>query len=304
MEHTPMSQFPPARFQRVPVGVLPAAVKVGGNIFTVGPVNSPEGEGYLPADLLAARNVASAHLSLARQLLALIAGKAPGEFAGLLRSRREDLADGGAAFTSSETALLAGEITCQNGAEIVSAVFEQLNAARGTAGPVNAAPVCEDNAHAAAYAAALQLAREVLRGAAPSFAAADLDRLQAEVDREAWAAADRRAAGAPTAAESGRKTAERPDAPTPEYCLLPGGLRVRWKGETDLQPRLYRLLDYFLRRKDYPVPVGAVEQALWGNDEKASKTLANMVSALNGALAEVEFPWTWRVSSGHIYRDS
>jgi hypothetical protein len=199
----PSSSASPARFRRVPVGLLPEAVKVNGTIFRVGPVNSPPGPGWLPADLLAARNVASAHLSMGRQLLRLTAGVKPGDFKELLKDLREDFPDRRTSFRSSDTALVAHEITCQNGAEVVSAIFDQLTAANLTGRQVNAGPVSEDNAHATAFAAAHQLANEVLRGEPLSITGADLDRLQELVDGEAWAAAGRRGAGGGTPARRG-----------------------------------------------------------------------------------------------------
>ena len=189
-----MTLSPPARFRRVPVGLLPEAVMVDGIVYRTGPVNSPPGDGYLPADLLAARNVASTHLNMAKRLLTLTAGVTPGDFKELLKDLKEEHRDGATSLQCSQLAFLAHEITCQSGVDVVSAVFDQLTTANQTGRPVIAGPVSEDNAHATAFAAAHQLANEVLRGETLSISGADLDRLQILVDREAWAAADRRVA--------------------------------------------------------------------------------------------------------------
>ena len=197
----------PARFRRVPVGLLPEAVMVGGTIYKTGPINSPPGSGYLPGDLLAACNVARTHLGMAKRLLNLTAGVNPGDFEELLKDLREDHHDGTTSFRSSEAALLSHEITCQNGAEVVSAIFDQLTEANATGLQVNVGPVSEDNAHATAFAAAHQLANEFLRGEALSISGADLDRLKELVEREAWTAADRRAEEARRRREPGANTA-------------------------------------------------------------------------------------------------
>jgi hypothetical protein len=94
----------------------------------------------------------------------------------------------------------------------------------------------------------------------------------------------------------------RPSAPTAEYCLLQG-YRVRWQGETELQPLLWRVLEFLLSRGAYPCGVAGLEEAAWPGEGVASKTLANTVSRLNAALLAIQFPWTWRVRHAQIYRD-
>jgi hypothetical protein len=94
----------------------------------------------------------------------------------------------------------------------------------------------------------------------------------------------------------------RPPQPTADYCLRPG-FRVRWEGETDLQPLLWRALEHLLSQQDYPLPVDRLEDALWHGQAITSKTLANTLSRLNTALLPIKFTWTWRVRSGFVYRD-
>ncbi len=199
---------PPARFRRVPSGLLPKAVKINGTIYECGPLNSPPGSGCLPADLLAARNVARVHLSMARQLLSLTAGLSPQEYLCRVSEERMDPLDpldpdgpkGLSRVIPNEMANLAHEITCQTGAEVVSALFDQFTAANPTGLPVNAGIVTEDNAHATAFAVANQVADEVLGGRPLSVGVDDLDRLQDLVEREGINAAARRAKGAETPA--------------------------------------------------------------------------------------------------------
>jgi hypothetical protein len=94
----------------------------------------------------------------------------------------------------NEMANLAHEITCQNGAEVITALFEQLSKANTTGGPIRVGGVEEQNAHAVAYAAAHQLANEVLEGKPLSITVADLERLDQLVCAEACAVADERSA--------------------------------------------------------------------------------------------------------------
>jgi len=289
--------------------VLPEAVKVDGFVFRTGPVNSPQGDGYLPDDLLAARNVACAHISMARKVLALTEGRKPGEFKHLLQDVREEQPDGSSTFSCTKIALTVAGITCQNGREVISAVFDQLTAANQTGEQVSVGKfVVEDNAHAAAFATALQLAREVLAGCQLSIRTADLDRLQELVDKEAWCAADRRAAGAgepgsepPAPTPLPPPDEKKPSTPSAQYCLLPPQT-VRWEGQTEIEPLLWHLLEFMLKWKSWPIEVGCAEE-VWGGKEVKSKTIANTISRLNAALEPIAFPWTFRVRSGYIMKD-
>jgi hypothetical protein len=182
----PMSAAP-ARFVPVHANPLPPAVKVNGIIYNVGPIGSPWGEGRLPADLLAGVNVANGHVSMARRLLELTAGLDPREYKKLL----EDGKDG----RCSEAALLAHEITCQNGAEVITALWPFITKTDAHTNPVVAGPVSEANAHAAAFAAALQLATDVLHSQVPTITAADLDRLHNLIEQEGYSAALHRSDG-------------------------------------------------------------------------------------------------------------
>src|SRR5262249_52967702 len=80
------------------------------------------------------------------------------------------------------------------------------------------------------------------------------------------------------------------------------GHRVRWEGETPLQPLLWRILEYLLSRGNHPIPVDDLCEEVWRDKPSASKTVTNALSRLNAALLLVRFPWEWSVSSGHIHR--
>src|SRR5262249_15041695 len=82
--------------------------------------------------------------------------------------------------------------------------------------------------------------------------------------------------------------ADRPDAPTPHYCLLTG-FRVRWINETELQPQLWRVLQYLLSRDDYPFPIDCLEEAWPTGHAVSSKRLANVLSDLNKQLLSIQF---------------
>jgi hypothetical protein len=102
-------------------------------------------------------------------------GLQPQEYKRLVHETRTE-PDGSGRWVGvpNEMANLAHEIICQNGAEVITALFEQLSRANTTGGPIRAGGVEERNAHAAAYAAASQLANEVLQGKPLSITAADL----------------------------------------------------------------------------------------------------------------------------------
>ena len=112
----------PARFSPISANPLPVAVKVGGTIYGVGPLNSPSGNGWLPADLLAGYNLAHAHISMAVRLLEMTKNLQPQEYKRLVHetSMRPD-GPGRWAVIPNEMANLAHEITCQNGAEVITA---------------------------------------------------------------------------------------------------------------------------------------------------------------------------------------
>jgi hypothetical protein len=185
-----------ARFLRVKAELMPEAVKVNGITYKVGPVNSPNGgPGWLPDDLLAAFHVASAHLTMARRLLKLVAELKPHEYERLLKDKERRVGPNRWTFVGSEANGLACEITCQNGAEIVTALWDQLTSANKSGRQIIAGPVSESNAHAAAFAAAHQMANEVLGGNALTITAEDFDRLEELLRCEALCAADKRSKG-------------------------------------------------------------------------------------------------------------
>jgi hypothetical protein len=97
---------------------------------------------------------------------------------------------------------------------------------------------------------------------------------------------------------------QRPAKPTRDYCLLPGGRMVRWQGQVEVAPRLYRLLDVLLGVRSFPVQTWVVEDELWpGERERLTKTLRNFLYDLNHALVAVAFPLAWRVRVGFVYCD-
>jgi hypothetical protein len=91
---------------------------------------------------------------------------------------------------------------------------------------------------------------------------------------------------------------ERPESPTAEYCLIPPNT-VRWQGTTEVQPRLYHLLEALLHQATWPVPFDAVEDILDGTFKKVS----NHISALSNALSKINFPWTFHTKSAHVTKD-
>jgi hypothetical protein len=96
----------------------------------------------------------------------------------------------------------------------------------------------------------------------------------------------------------------RPSHPTAEYCLLPG-YQVQWdleRGPVKLRPLLWQILNYLLHQSNYPVEVSLVEDAIWSG-RTTKKSLSNRLSELYQALEPIKFPWTWRVSNGHVHRE-
>jgi hypothetical protein len=195
---------PAARFIHVHAELLPDSVQVQGTIYAVGPVNPPDrGPGWLPGDLLAAHNVASGHLSMARRLLGLVRGLTPEQYKERAHEQKSEPAPDGKGwiFFPNELANVAYEIKCQNGAEVVTALWDQLTAANESGMLVEVGPVSEANAHAAAFAAAHQLANEVLNGESLSIEARDLEQLEQRIFEEA-----RRAARARSKAREGESS--------------------------------------------------------------------------------------------------
>jgi hypothetical protein len=97
---------------------------------------------------------------------------------------------------------------------------------------------------------------------------------------------------------------ERPALPTAEYCLLPPK-EVRWQGPTNLRPQLWKLFQFLLSQKNYPVEQNAVENAVWNckDNPPTPKRFADTVSELNGKLAEISFPWIWHVENKKVTRE-
>jgi hypothetical protein len=92
-----------------------------------------------------------------------------------------------------------------------------------------------------------------------------------------------------------------PPLPTGDYCLLKG-YRVRWQGETELQPLLWSILEYLLSQDDYPFTVGRLRGAIWPGKEVPLKTIQNRLSDLNKALLPVSFPWEYTARNNHVQR--
>src|SRR5688572_16331756 len=136
----------PARFSPISANPLPTAVKVGGTVYGVGPLNSPSGAGWLPADLLAGYNLANAHISMATRLLEMTKGLQPQENKRAVHETRTEPDEPSRWVTlPNEMANLAYEIVCQNGAEVITALFEQLSRVN-TVGPIRVGVVEERNA--------------------------------------------------------------------------------------------------------------------------------------------------------------
>jgi hypothetical protein len=94
----------------------------------------------------------------------------------------------------------------------------------------------------------------------------------------------------------------RPAAPTVAWCLLPG-FQARWQGEpVRLKPQLHQLLAYLLAENAYPLEAAEVADRVWGDSCVNQKTLANRLSELNNDLLPTDFPWTWHMKKGHVYR--
>jgi hypothetical protein len=177
---------------------------VNGIIYNIGPIGSPWGVGRLPADLLAAVNVANSHISMARQMLELIEGIDPHEYRHILDERHGQ----------SRVAWLVNEICCQNGAEVVTALHDFFTKTDALNNPIRVGPVSEANPLAAAFAAAQQVADEVQRGEAPTITSAELGRLSALLEQEAYLLACQRAApGSSDAPATAPATPEKGELP-------------------------------------------------------------------------------------------
>jgi hypothetical protein len=180
---------------------------VTGIIYNIGPIGSPWGVGRLPADLLAGVNVANSHISMACQLLELIEGIDPHEYRRILDERHG----------RSQVAWLVNEICCQNGAEVVTALHDFFTKTDALTNPIRVGPVSEANPLAAAFAAAQQVADDVQRGEAPTITSAELWRLSALLEEEAYLLACQRAT-------PGSSDAPAPAPATPEKGELPKDL--------------------------------------------------------------------------------
>jgi hypothetical protein len=93
---------------------------------------------------------------------------------------------------------------------------------------------------------------------------------------------------------------ERPQAPTAAYCMLTQN-KIRWDGETKVEPLLWRLLDCLFRETKWPVPFHVIEQLVWGRDRN-DKTIQNAVSRLGETLLTIHFPWSFTTKESHIHR--
>lgn len=161
---------------------LPSIVRVNGIYYRVELPGTPSEEpGALPPDLRAGLNLAKAHIYMANCLLSALSG--------MPRSRRAKLYEEGCHYEAEEparnVAYLINEIECQNGTEVIRAL--PLTNKPGLLLRVGSS-VAEANAHRAAYAAALQIARESRHGLPFSITRQDLDGLLVAVEDEAWAA--------------------------------------------------------------------------------------------------------------------
>jgi hypothetical protein len=77
----------------------------------------------------------------------------------------------------------------------------------------------------------------------------------------------------------------------------------RWRGKDHtLRPLLWKLLDYLLGRRSWPVPFDDVIAEVWRDTftpDIDDKTLMNRVSDLNSALERLGVPISFRCSGGN-----
>jgi hypothetical protein len=131
----------------------------------------------------------------------------------------------------------------------------------------------------------------------------------ARFDPDAWrelGRAVRRYASAVLAAvkPEGYVAAEpRPNEPTLTYCLLEAGgeYRLRWEGEVMVAPRLWFLLQCLLEHGEQ-TPLRRAVAADNKNPPLRRKTLVNYLSELNQRLADIMFPWHYKLVASHIWR--
>jgi hypothetical protein len=166
---------------------LPPAIDIGGIVYVVG--HSPHtGPGWLPVDLAAALNLARANLSMARRLLKMTKGLIHQHLWPQVYQSGLDPDTGQWRNVSNEMVGLANEIISQNGVVVITALFPQLTEANTTGQPIRVGRVEGPSAHAAACAAANQLANEVLLGEPLTVTASDLDCLEELILQESTAA--------------------------------------------------------------------------------------------------------------------
>jgi hypothetical protein len=90
----------------------------------------------------------------------------------------------------------------------------------------------------------------------------------------------------------------RPSQPTRDYCLFSRN-RIRWEGGVKVEPRLWHLLGCLLDHGE-ETPIEDAEEAMQPGREIRTKTLSNYVSKLNQHLADVMFPWSYKVKGQYI----
>jgi len=269
----------PARFVPVIANPLPQCVMVCGNFYSVPPIGSPpRGEGYIPADLQVGAALADAHISMASRLLELTAGLHPCDYGSLFKDEPD--------FRSSEAALLVAEIKCQNGAAVINALWSFITRPDAQTNPVIVGAVSEHNAHAAAFAVALQVATDVSENRRPTITTADLDRLSDMIGEEALRAYRHEPAFFPS------------DGPEPP-CYL------RWQNNRyELKPRLWQTLNV-LWPHDH-IEVETLIQNVWGDEEGETikdTTVRSTLARLNDHLDELGVPWQYRLRRGCVVRD-
>jgi hypothetical protein len=170
-----------------------------GVIYTVGPLHSPD-----CSDLRAGYNLAAAHIGLARCLLELFPTRKPSDWPAIIQG------SWGPRMPGHEAALAAWQSEQQKGAEVITALCHEYH----TEGGVRCGPLHERNAHEAAYAAALYVARVRRQGEQPALTAAHLDELSKSLVVEERRARERRSTTSAAAAPFGLE-------------LVPGGFTYR-----------------------------------------------------------------------------
>ncbi len=90
-----------------------------------------------------------------------------------------------------------------------------------------------------------------------------------------------------------------PASPTREFCLIPPNI-VRWKGETEVQQRLWHLLGVLLDSDAKRLSFDVIENTLRSEKDGNPKRIQNDLSALNRALEAIQWPWTYHTKSGYV----